>query len=214
MKKIILKAIFILILIILFIKIFSLKNMSNLKIADDFLFLKFFSNGVQASNYVQNREEYLRKNSENKQQKIYSFKIDYKNMNFQSINLSETIDEEKSLYKKIAPGTKGNFSILLDSNQNLKYKIEFNSINEKPRNLNFIALKNGQILGEKNKLEDLSELLTGYINKNEKINITIKWYWNFESEQNQENTDFQDTKDSENIKKYQFKVCALGEEIL
>ena len=73
MKKIILKAIFILILIILFIKIFSLKNMSNLKIADDFLFLKFFSNGVQASNYVQNREEYLRKNSENKQQKNIQF---------------------------------------------------------------------------------------------------------------------------------------------
>ena len=121
-------------------------------------------------------------------------------MNFQSINLSETIDEEKSLYKKLHLEQKGNFSILLDSNQNLKYKIEFNSINEKPRNLNFIALKNGQILGEKNKLEDLSELLTGYINKNEKINITIKWYWNFESEQKQENTDFQDTEDSENIK--------------
>lgn len=135
-------------------------------------------------------------------------------MDFKSIDLSETIDKETLVYEKIAPGTSGSFNILLDSNQNLKYKIEFNSINEKPHNLNFRALRNEEILGEANTLEELSEKLTGYINQNEKINITINWYWNYESEENQEDTDIQDTKDSENIKRYQFNVCALGEESL
>ena len=182
MKKIIIKIVFFLILILLFVKICFSKDISKLKTIDDFFFVKFFSNGVSTTNHVKNK------------QKIFSFKIGCNNMNFQSINLSETIDEEKNLYKKIAPGTRGNFNILLNSNQNLKYKIEFNSINEKPQNLKFIALKNGQMIGEKNTLEDLSDLLIGHINKNEKINITIKWYWNFESEENKEYTDMQDTK--------------------
>lgn len=203
-KKIILKLILILILIILFIKIFFLKGLSNVQKIDDFLFLKLFSNGDALSKGTQNSGY----------QKVYNFKIDYKNMDFKSINLSETIDKETLIYEKIAPGTSGSFNILLDSNQNLKYKIEFNSINEKPHNLNFRALKNEEILGESNTLEELSENLTGYINQNEKINITINWYWNFESEENQEYTDVQDTEDSGNIKTYQFNVCTLGEEIL
>lgn len=135
-------------------------------------------------------------------------------MDFKSINLNETIDKETLVYEKIAPGTKGSFNIVLDSNQDLKYKIEFNSLNDKPKNLSFIALKNNEVLGNSNTLEELSKMLTGDIRKNEKINIIINWYWNFESEQKQDNTDIQDTKDSENIRKYEFNVCAIGEEIL
>lgn len=203
-KKIILKLILILILVILFLKIFFLKGLSNIEKIDDFLFLKLFSNGVSLSEDIQNSEY----------QKVYKFRIDYKNMDFKSIDLAETIDKNTLVYEKIAPGTSGSFNILLDSNQNLKYKIEFNSINEKPQNLNFKALKNGQVLGESNTLEELSKELTGYINKDEKIDFTINWYWNYESEQNQEYIDIQDTKDAENIKRYQFNVYALGEEVL
>lgn len=213
-KKIILKLILILILIILFIKIFFLKGFSNIQKIDDFLFLKLFSNGVSLSKDTQNSEDYLVRTKDSEYQKIYKFKIDYKNMDFKSIDLADTIDKETLIYEKIAPGTSGSFNILLDSNQDLNYKIEFNSINEKPHNLNFRALKNGEVLGEANTLEKLSENLTGNINKDEKIDITINWYWNYESEQNQEYTDIQDTKDSENIKTYQFNVCALGQEII
>lgn len=213
-KKTILKLILILILIILFLKIFFLKGLSNTQKIDDFLFLKLFSNIGTLSKAIQNSESYPIRTEDSKYQKVYNFKIDYKNMNFKSIDLTETIEKETLVYEKIAPGTSGSFNILLDSNQSLKYKIEFYSINEKPHNLNFIALKDGKILGETNTLEELSEKLTGYINQNEKINITINWYWNFESQQNQEITDIQDTKDSENIKRYQFNVCALGEEVI
>lgn len=213
-KKIILKLILILILIILFLEIFFLKGLSNVQKIDDFLFLKLFSNGLSLSKGIQNNEGYSIRTENGEYQKVYKFKIDYKNMDFKSIDLLETIDKKTLVYEKIAPGTSGSFDILLDSNQSLKYKIEFNSINEKPHNLNFKALRNGEILGEANTLEELSEKLIGYINQDEKINITINWYWNFENEQNRESTDIQDTKDSGNIKIYQFNICALGEEVL
>lgn len=203
-KKIIFKLILILILIILFIIIFFSKNSMNIDKFDDFLFIKIFSNGISQTNNIEN----------NKNEKIYNFKISYKNLNFKSLNLVDTIDKNTLIYEKIAPGTSGSFDILLYSNQNLKYRIEFHSINDKPKNLKFMALKNNQILEETNTLEELSRRLVGYINKDENINITIKWYWNYEDKKNEEVTDIQDTKDSEKIKKYQFDVYALGEEII
>lgn len=203
-KKIIFKLILILILIILFIIIFFSKNSMNIDKFDDFLFIKIFSNGISQTNNIEN----------NKNEKIYNFKISYKNLDFKSLNLVDTIDKNTLIYEKIAPGTSGSFDILLYSNQNLKYRIEFHSINDKPKNLEFMALKNNQILEETNTLEELSRRLVGYINKDENINITIKWYWNYEDKKNEEATDIQDTKDSEKIKKYQFDVYALGEEII
>lgn len=203
-KKIIFKLILILILIILFIIIFFSKNSMNIDKFDDFLFIKIFSNGISQTNNIEN----------NNNEKIYNFKISYKNLDFKSLNLVDTIDKNTLIYEKIAPGTSGSFNILLYSNQNLKYRIEFRSINDKPKNLKFMALKNNQILEETNTLEELSRRLVGYINKDENINITIKWYWNYEDKKNEEATDIQDTKDSEKIKKYQFDVYALGEEII
>ena len=47
--------------------------------------------------------------------------------------------------------------------------------------------------------------------KKEKIKINIQWYWNFEN--NKANSDIQDTEDSKKIKRYQFNLYALGEEI-
>lgn len=203
-RKIIFKLILILILIILFIKIFFLKGLINVKKIDDFLFLKLFSNGVYQKNSTQ----------DDKYKKIYEFKINYKNLDFKSLNLSDTIDKNTLIYEKIAPGTSGSFDISLYSNQNLKYRIEFDSINEKPKNLKFKALKSGEILEESNTLESLSKKLTGDINQNEKINITINWYWNYEDKENGEDADIQDTKDCENIKSYKFNVYAFGEEII
>ena len=201
-KKIIFKMLLVLILIFLFLKIFFLKGSSNIRKNDDFLFLKLFSNGEILSKDITNSES----------KKIYNFKIDYKNLDFKSIDLADTIDKETLIYDKIAPGTSGSFNILLNSNQNLKYKIEINSMNEKPYNLKFEVLKNGELLVKTNTLEELSEKLTGYINKDEKIDFTINWYWNYEGDT--EISDIQDTKDAENIKRYQFNLYTLGEEIL
>ena len=90
-KKIILKLILIFILIILFIKIFFLKGLSNVQKIDDFLFLKLFSNGDSLSKGTQNSENYLIRSGDDAYKKVYKFKIDYKNMDFKSINLFGSI---------------------------------------------------------------------------------------------------------------------------
>ena len=54
--------------------------------------------------------------------------------------------------------------------------------------------------------------MQGDINKNEKINFTVNWYWNFENQNDLNNTDLQDTKDSKNLSTYQFDILAVGEE--
>lgn len=100
-RKIIFKLILILILIILFIKIFFLKGLINVEKIDDFLFLKLFSNGVYQKNSTQ----------DDKYKKIYEFKINYKNLDFKSLNLSDTIDKNTLIYEKI--GTQGQVEVLI-----------------------------------------------------------------------------------------------------
>lgn len=144
-------------------------------------------------------------------QQSYIFNVDLKNIDIKSVNLIETVDKNTCINEKIAPGTSGNFSIYLQSNKNSKYKINFKSVNEKPQNLYFKALKNKKEIAESETLEKLSEKLDGVINKKEKIKIDIQWYWNFEN--GKESTDIQDTQDSKKIRKYQFDVYVFGEEI-
>lgn len=184
------------ILIIILLKIFFSTNLIKNSKIDDYAFLKFFSKGISKQE-VNNIEK-------------YEFNVKYNNINFKSIELLNTVDKEKIIYEKIAPGTSGNFNIILDSNKDLKYKIVFKSINEKPKNLKFIAYREDKIIAETTTLEELSDYLDGNILKNKKVNIKIYWYWDYE---NNKLADIQDTKDSQKIKKYQFDVYVYGEQI-
>lgn len=206
-SKKILRLIFILVLIIIFINIFFLKKLSKTQKTDDILFLKLFSNGILNKHSNEENNEY--NNQVQQDANKYEFKVSYKNMDFKTIDLLKTINRETLVYDKIAPGTSGSFDILLNSNQSLKYKIEFYSINEKPQNLKFRAFKDNKIIGEASTLEELSKKLNGDINKNQKIKITINWYWDYEN--NKENSDVQDTKDAENIRTYEFSISTIGE---
>lgn len=203
-KEKLIKLILILSLIIIFSIIFLNTNFSKVHKNDDFLFLKLFFKGEDISTQVNS--------SKQMNQEKYIFRVNYKNMNFKSINLLDTYDKKTSINEKIAPGTKGSFYIQLNSNQNLKYQIKFQSINEKPKNLKFKALQGEKLLAESNTLEVLSEKLYGYIRKNEEININVCWYWDYEEKIDTDINDFQDTIDSQNIRKYQFNVFVLGEE--
>lgn len=171
---------------------FKSKKTSSKAESDDFLFLKLFPNQSKSI-----EEE-------------YSFKVNYSNTNFKTVYLSDTVN--KNFNKKIVPGTNGKFNIRLNSNKDLQYKVEFKSINEKPQNLKFMALTNGENLTKANTLELLDDKLKGNINKNKKVNITILWYWPYEGENKEEDVDIQDTKDGQNIKKYQFDILVSGEE--
>lgn len=187
------------ILIIFYIKIFFFKNSLNIQGINDYIFFKIISNKISQN---KNKEE------ENK----YELKVSYKDINLKSVNLLTTADNEKLVYEKIAPGTKGSFNIILNSDKKLKYKIVFESTSEKPQNLNFIALEEERVLGYANTLEELSQYLEGNISRSKKANITINWYWNYENKENIKLTDIQDTKDSKTIKKYKFNIYTVGEQ--
>lgn len=195
----ILKLFIIVILVIIVIVVFNSKI--NLFQSDDYIFLKIFQKTTN-----QPQDTYNTKKEEN-----YVFKVSFKSIDIKQIDLIKTVNKNTYVNEKIAPGTSGSFKILLEANKNSKYKINFISVNEKPQNLHFKALKDEEEIVKADTLEKLSEKLEGNINKKESIKIEIKWYWDFEN--NKTNSDIQDTEDSKKIKRYQFNLYALGEEI-
>ncbi len=192
-KTKIIKLILIIILINLFIIIFCFKQISNKTQSDDFLFLKLFQSQSKTA-----EEE-------------YSFKVNYLNKGLKTVNLSDTIN--KNFYKKVAPGTNGKFNIVLNSTRDLQYQVKFSSTSAKPQNLKFMALTNGEKITKASELEELSENLKGIILKNQKVSITVLWYWPYEGENQEEQVDIQDTIDGKNIEKYKFDILVLGEEV-
>ena len=195
----ILKLFIIVILVIIVIVVFNSKI--NLFQSDDYIFLKIFQKTTN-----QPQDTYNTKKEEN-----YVFKVSFKSIDIKQIDLIKTVNKNTYVNEKIAPGTSGSFNILLEANKNSKYKINFISVNEKPQNLHFKALKDEEEIVRADTLEKISEKLEGNINKKESIKIEIQWYWDFEN--NKTNSDIQDTEDSKKIKRYQFNLYALGEEI-
>ena len=163
----------------IFVQMFFQKNKKG-KVSEDIMFFKSLLNSKS-------------------DQELYKFKVDYRNMKFKTVDLTN----------KIAPGTKGSFDILLEANQNLNYRVEFKNINEKPKNLKFSITKNNERISNINCLEDVSNSVKGEIRKNEKIKITVDWHWDFF---NNEFEDIEDTRDGMNIETYKFWIYVVGEE--
>lgn len=132
---------------------------------------------------------YSKKDSEKSKQ--YKIKIDKENAYYKTtVNLLQTIDKTTMINEKIKPGVKGKFNIILSSNKDLKYEIQILDKNLKPKNFNF------------NIKQSKGSILLGEIK-----NIPIEWEWIYESDENQ---DIQDTKDGENLRKYEFQICTIG----
>lgn len=105
--------------------------------------------------------------------------------------------------KKLHLGTRGKFEIFLETNEKIRYQINFKSKNEKPKNLRF------QIEGKDRKyekLEDMEQELKGEISNHK--SIVIDWEWEYSK--NLED-DRQDTEDGKNIKQFQFSIYAIGQ---
>lgn len=210
------KNIIILILIIFIIIVISMliKSKKN-SFKDDLIFFKIF-NQAQDGNYQKRETQnqlisegiYLDNenyNNESENYKQYIMEVSYKNIDLKNINLVETIDNKTLVNEKIAPGTKGEFEILIRSNEKLKYQIKFESQNQKPQNLIFYINGKNQ---KYSKLEDMEEELNGeIINKEQKIHINWEWIYDDESK-----NDMQDTQDGMNIEKYNFDIYTIGEE--
>ncbi len=193
MKKRVILILVLILLIILFFKYFNHSKNSNVQ--DDFIFFKLFQNSQSSRNSeikIDRQQGYI---------SPYIFNVSYKNTEFKNVNLLETVNKDFLVNEKIAPGTKGNFEILVESNQDSNYQVKFQDINQKPSNLMFYYI------GKKyEKLSDLEKNLLGHVSKNNKKSIRIDWMWEYETGE-----DKIDTQDGKTIENYQFKIGVIGE---
>ena len=147
----------------------------------------------------------------------WNFKVNGKKEEIQTIDLASTINNETVLDSKLAPGTSGNFHIIIDATDTqvgIKYNIISIEETNKPHNLKFIYEEK-----EYNSLKELQEKLSGTINANDENKVRILkilWKWNYETGTTAEeiNTNnLLDTQDAQNIQNYKFTICVSGEQI-
>lgn len=209
------KKIILIIIILICIFLLCILFQKKLDFRDDLIFFKIFGKSQEKiSNLNSNsnlnvidifQNNLIEEYSNNKQ---YVFNVRYNNTDFKEINLLETIDTKTLVNEKIAPGTSGAFDIVLNSNIDTQYQINFKSKNIKPENLKF------KIQGKEeefNNLEELEKNLIGNIKTDETIKITINWNWKYE---NNKLSNMQDTEDGKNIRKYNFDIYVIGEQNL
>lgn len=198
----------IIIIILVCIILFIINSIKYDFLQEDLLFFQFLNSSNESRNIskIDNEviEEKIEKEETNINVKTIYFHVQYQNRKLKTVNLTDTVDNKTLVYEKIAPGTSGRFDILLNSNQNMNYKIVFESENEKPTNLQFYTLEDNK---KYTTLEELGENLTGTISKNEQKNIPVYWEWIYEANQEQNK---QDTLEAKRIREYHFLIYVQG----
>lgn len=189
----------IVILICIVVLIFFCKLQKQESKQDDIIFFKLFGQEKQSTS-----NEFIDGANIEKNDNIV-FDMSKTNEEFKTVDFLNTIRSDISVKEKVAPGSSGNFFIEIISNKDIKYKIKFQSENEKPKNLMF------NVEGSDNyyyNLEELEQELEVFIKKDCSKKIKINWKWNYE-ESNDKNK--QDTEDGMKIKYYNFKIYVLKE---
>lgn len=188
------KRIGILVLFICIILICMFYSMRYIFLQEDLIFFQMFHSIIKSE-----------KNSNNqKESKEIEFLVEYNHTKFKSLNLMETVHNKTLIYEKIAPGTSGNFNIVLKSKQNMQYMIQFESKNQKPSNLQFSITEKGK---KQDSLEELNEMLKGTILENQEKVMNIYWEWKYEG--NREDN-AQDTMEAKKIREYHFLIYVQG----
>ena len=197
----------IIIIILVCIIFYMINSMKYNFLQEDVIFFQFLNSKNQSrgiSNTKKEIVEEIKKEETTVNTKTIFFHVQYKNTKMKAINLTDTVDNETLVYEKIAPGTSGGFEILLNANQNMSYKIEFESTNEKPNNLQFYTKEGGKRYST---LEELGENLTGEILENEEEIVPIYWEWKYETNQEQNK---QDTLEAKKMREYHFLIYVQG----
>ena len=140
---------------------------------------------------------------------------------FSLIDIGRAVNIENG---KIAPGSNGEFDIVIDaisSEKELKYKVNIKEYGVKPDNLLFAVKKNDKLENYKYKsLKELAEKeLYGKI-CNSVETYSIVWCWKYETGENLEIITFEDEKDTlagsgkkvgkENVFGYSFSIKVIG----
>ncbi len=132
-----------------------------------------------------------------------------------TISLADTIKNSTIKENRIAPGTNGDFTIVVDatgSEVDLDYKVELLEETNKPQNLKFSY--NGNIYNSLSELISSEEIFEGkisYEDENMKKEILVEWEWPYESyDENGNILDDIDMLDGENITNYEFTLKING----
>lgn len=188
------------IIIIILILIFIILNFykSNKNIINDIMIFDLWEDIGIKTNKENNQNTYVI--NPVKQDNI---QIDVYKTIQNSYEVKEVTDnlQGNKIYKKIAPGSYGNFLIKLERPFNSKCNIIVNDLNSKPENLVFI-LDNKQynsIKEMQNKLNEIFQVENA---------VLIQWEWKYE---NTQENNLQDTYDGENVENYKFEVKAIIE---
>lgn len=180
--------ILILVFIIILCVLFKMLQSKNLNFQEDLIFFKLFGIG----NIQESSEEEIKNNNENENFKnnVYEIGVKKRQNSYKKIDLLQSIDLKTLVNEKIAPGTKGSFDVYLISNEDINYEIEIVDKNKSPKNFKF----------------EISEKI-GKIKKDEMKKVQVNWEWPYEINEKENK---QDTKDGENIEKYDFEICTIG----
>ena len=148
----------------------------------------------------------------------WDFKVNGQKEEVQTISLGSTYDSSTLVNGKIAPGTEGNFQIIVDatgSDVGIDYKIKFSDETTKPTNLKFYYQE-----VEYNSILELGNALSGTINaddENKAKTFDIKWKWNYETGSNPTeiaSNDKIDTQNAQEITNYEFDVIVSGTQVV
>lgn len=147
-----------------------------------------------------------------KEDNQYVFDVKFKNIVSSEIELPSTLNSRSLVKNKIAPGTNGEFSILIstiDSTVDMKYSVDFEDVTkEKPTNLLFKVKGTNK---EYSTLQELEKYLNGTIENESLKEYVIEWRWPYEINDEQ---DIIDTNDGTKFKNYKFRIHVYGEEAL
>lgn len=148
----------------------------------------------------------------------WSFKVNGKSEEVQTINLASTCNNETLINNKIAPGTEGAFNIIIDgtgSDVGIEYNVKFENEMNKPQNLKFIY--SGVTYDS---ITDLEDKLTGVINanaENKVTTMTVNWEWEYETGSDEDEiltNDKIDTQNAQDITNYTFDVVVTGTQVM
>lgn len=145
----------------------------------------------------------------------WNFKVNNNSEQIETIKLAQTVNQELLKNGKIAPGTGGQFSLIIDGSETevgIDYVVEIRNEKNKPTNLTYTYNEK-----KYNSLMEIGEELNGEIlaNEDNKIrNITIYWNWEYEtgSQEEIENNDKIDTNEGSANLDYTFDIAITGKQ--
>ena len=149
---------------------------------------------------------------------MWSFKVYGDNEQTQNVKLASTVDDSTLVDNKIAPGTKGSFSIKIDgegSDVGINYNIKVQNETQKPANLFYTY--QGKTYTD---LNELALAASGTINaddSNKVKEVLVNWEWPYQTgsdEISKSKNDAQDTQDGKNISNYTFDIVVTGTQVI